>query len=139
MKTVIDKWVLCALSAIAGGAVTDRPFTAAVCGAGPCRAGEASLDLLARLPGAVRRCPHGVLIRTGCLLHAARCRAGAEHDNGCYLLVQPCDSDRRPHSAVIPVGPILTRDDAETVTRWLVDGDLDVGLLDPLLGGRPAA
>jgi hypothetical protein len=56
------------------------------------------------------------------------------------LVVQPCDADRRPRGAAIPVGPILTSDDADAIIRWLADGDLDAGRLDARLrAGRDAA
>jgi hypothetical protein len=113
--------------------VTGRPFTAAVCQAGPCRA--RGLDLLPRLATVVRTCPHGILLRTGCLLQAARCRPGAAHDSGGFLLVQPCDRERRPRGTVIVVGPVLTAADAEAVARWLSDGNLDARQLHPRLRG----
>ena len=120
--------------------MADRPFTVAVCQAGPCCVGGRCVDLLPRLAAVIRLSRHGVLIRTGCLLRAPRCQASAAHDSGCYLVVQPCDADRRPRGAAIPVGPILTSDDADGVIRWLADGDLDAGRLDARLrAGRDAA
>lgn len=118
--------------------MTERPFTVAVCQAGPCRMRARGTDVMGRLASAVRRCPHGVLVRTGCLLHAARCRSGGGHDSGCYLWVQPCDVHRRPHGVVIPVGPVLNQSDADSVAGWLRDGDLDVGRLDVRLRRAPA-
>jgi hypothetical protein len=119
--------------------VTDRPFTVAVCQVGPCSVGGRCPDLLPRLAAVIRRSRHGVLIRTGCLLGAPRCQASAAHDSGCYLMVQPCDADRRPRGAAIPVGPILTGDDADGVLRWLADGDLDAGRLDARVRVGPDA
>lgn len=113
--------------------MTDRPFTVAVCQAAACR----GPDVMVRLAAAIRRCPHGVLVRTGCLLHAPRCRSGPAHDSGCYLWVQPCDTRRRPRGTVIPVGPVLTRRDAESVAAWLDDGDLDAARLDAHLRPTP--
>jgi hypothetical protein len=113
--------------------VTGRPFTAAVCQAGPCRA--RGLDLLPRLATVVRTCPHGILLRTGCLLRAARCGPDGAHDSGGFLLVQPCDRERRPRGAVIVVGPVLTAADAEAVACWLGVGNLDAGQLDARLRG----
>ncbi|GAA2826156.1 hypothetical protein [Nonomuraea rubra] len=120
--------------------MTERPFTVALCQAGPCRSSEPGLDMVPRLAAAVRRCPHGVLLRTGCLLRTPRCRPGAAHDNGCHLIVQPCDIDRSPRGAAIPIGPILSQADAEAVETWLTDGDLDADRLDPRLrvGRQPA-
>ena len=111
--------------------MTDRPFTVLVCQADACRPGGPGPDALGRLASVVRRSPYGVLVRTGCLLNAPRCRADATHDSGCHLVVQPCDAGRRPHGTAIPIGPILTRGDAEAVTAWLADGDLDAARLAP--------
>jgi hypothetical protein len=118
--------------------VADRAFTVVVCRAGPCNPPDPAGDLLLqRLAAVVRRSPHGVLVRSGCLLGALRCRfqgrSEGTHDGGTYLAVQPCDTDRRPCGEAIRVGPILARDDAEAVASWLADGDLDADRLVPRL------
>ena len=113
--------------------MTDDPFTVLVCQADACHPEGPGPDVLARLAAVVRHSPHGVLVRTGCLLNAPRCRTGATHDSGCHLVVQPCGVDRSPHGAAIPVGPILTQDDAMAVTAWLADGGLDAARLAPEL------
>ena len=120
--------------------MADQSFTVAVCRAGPCCIGDRQPELVPRLAAIVRRSRHGVLIRTGCLLRAPRCQVGPAYDSGCYLVVQPCDTDRRPRGAAIPVGPILTDDDTDAVAGWLADGDLDAGRLDARLrfGGAAA-
>jgi hypothetical protein len=111
--------------------VTDQPFTAVICQAGPCtRNGR---RLLEHLRAATRRCPHGVLIRTGCLLRAPRCQTAPDHDSGTYLLVQPCDQDRQPRGPAISIGPVLTSADAAAVANWLTDGGLDAARLEPRL------
>ena len=108
--------------------MNDRPFNAVVCRSGPCAG--ASRQLLERLRAATRSCPHGVLISAGCVLRAARCQSGPGHDSGTYLLVQPCDLDRRPRGIAIGVGPVLSDADADTVAEWLVGGSLDAGRLE---------
>ena len=108
--------------------MNDRPFNAVLCRSGPCAG--ASKPLLERLRAATRRCPHGVLISAGCLLRAPRCRAAPGHDSGAYLLVQPCDLDRRPLGIAIGIGPVLSDADAAVVAEWLADGSLDAGRLD---------
>ncbi len=114
--------------------MADRPFTVVVCRAGPCCPPETGGDLLlTRLSAVVRRSRHGVLVRSGCLLGAPRCLSLGTHDSGTYLAVQPCDTERRPHGHAIPVGPVLSRDDAEAVASWLADGDLDADRLVPRL------
>ncbi|MFI0352589.1 hypothetical protein [Actinomadura sp. 9N407] len=86
-----------------------------------------------RLAAVIKQSRHGVLVRTGCLLDAPRCRSAGTHDSGTYLAVQPCDTRRRPNGPAIRVGPILSRDDAEAVVSWLAEGDLDAGALVPRL------
>jgi hypothetical protein len=111
--------------------MSDEPFSAVVCRSGPC-AGTAG-QLLHRLRAAVRRCPHGVLISTGCVLRAARCRRGPDHESGAYLLVQPCDPDGRPRGIAIGVGPVLTDVDAASVADWLTGSSLEVTRLEARL------
>jgi hypothetical protein len=116
--------------------VNDQPFTVIVCQAAPCDRNR-ELGLMERLGEVVRGCPHTVLIRAGCLMRATRCRAHSAHDCGTYLLVQPCDRDRRPSRPLIAVGPVLTRADTEAVASWLEHQPLDSRLLAPRL--RPKA
>jgi hypothetical protein len=115
--------------------MSDQPFNAVVCRSGPC-AGAAG-PLLRRLRDATRRCPQGVLISAGCLLRASRCRRAPGHDSGAYLMVQPCDLDRRPRGIVIGIGPVLTDADAAAVADWLTGGSLDAACLEPRLRFTP--
>jgi hypothetical protein len=112
--------------------MNDGPFTAIVCQHGPCTVrGE---ELLERLRPAVRDSPHGVLVRAGCLLAAEpRCTAPPGHDSGAYMLVQPCDRDRRPRAMPVAVGPVLSDADADAVADWLAGENLDVGQRERLL------
>lgn len=112
--------------------MNDGPFTAVVCQHGPCaRRGE---ELLERLRPAVRNSPHGVLVRAGCLLAAApRCTAPPGHDSGAYMLVQPCDRDRRPRAMPVAVGPVLSDADTDTVADWLAGENLDADQRERLL------
>ncbi len=112
--------------------MNDQPFNLAICRVGPC-AHDRGLHLLDRLRAVTRHSRQGVLVSTGCLLAADRCRQDAAHDAGACLLVQPCRRDRRPRGMAIAVGPVLTRSDAEAVTAWLEDGRLDASLLEPRL------
>jgi hypothetical protein len=111
--------------------VSDEPFNAIVCRADPCA--TAAAPLLRFLGAATRRCPNGVLISTGCVLRAARCLHVPAHDSGAYLLVQPCDLDRRPQGIAIGIGPVLTEADACAVADWLAGGGLDATRLEPRL------
>lgn len=69
--------------------MSDEPFHAVVCRAGPC-AGAAG-PLLHRLRAAVRCSTHGVLISAGCVLHTTRCLQAPGHDSGAYLVVWTID------------------------------------------------
>ena len=79
------------------------------------------LAILDALGKAIRRSPHGVLVRAPCQLGALWChsRKNSRRTNGAMLLVQPCDTHRRPLGAVIPIGPIKTPKDLLAVTLWL--------------------
>jgi hypothetical protein len=116
-------------------AMSDEPFNAVVCRAGPCA--RAAVPLLRHLGAATRRCPHGVLVSTGCLLRASRCLRAPGHDSGAYLLVQPCDLDRRPRGTAIGVGPVLTAADAAAVAAWLAGDRLDAARLESRLRLTP--
>ena len=111
--------------------MSDEPFNAVVCQAGPCT--RAATPLLRHLGAATRRCPHGVLISTGCVLRAARCLSAPAHDSGAYLVVQPCDLDRRPRGSAIGIGPVVTEEDAFAVADWLTGDSLDTARLEPRL------
>ncbi|MGP4030020.1 hypothetical protein [Actinomadura sp. 3N407] len=122
--------------------MADRAFTVVVCRAGPCDPPGSGGDLLqSRLADVVRRSRHGVLVRSGCLLRAPRCRSQGRpegvHDSGTYLAVQRCDADRKPRGEMIPVGPVLTLDDADAVASWLADGDLEADRLASRLRPTP--
>lgn len=112
--------------------MNDGPFTAVVCQHGPCaRRGE---ELLERLRPAVGNSPHGVLVRAGCLLAAApRCTAPPGRDSGAYMLVQPCDRDRKPRARPVALGPVLSDADADTVADWLAGENLGPGQRERLL------
>ncbi|MEU6665601.1 hypothetical protein [Streptomyces sp. NPDC046727] len=83
---------------------------------------------------AVSTCPHGVMVSTGCLDRFLHCRAGY----GLYAAVQPCRADRRPTGAVVRLGPIATRAEAEAVAAWLRAGMPADGSLVETLRAAPA-
>ncbi|HEX4291377.1 MAG TPA: hypothetical protein VH021_20805 [Trebonia sp.] len=76
----------------------------------------------------------------GCVLRGPRCLAAPGHDSGAYLLVQPCDLDRKPQGVAIGVGPVLSDADVDAVAEWLAGGSLDARRLERRLrlAGRPA-
>jgi hypothetical protein len=104
---------------------TEAGFTAILCG--DCRDGR-ELPVLDALREAVGRCPHGVLVSAPCQLGDLWCRDRPEASDGKIVLVQPCDTERRPTGAVIPVGPIRSREDLASVATWM-SSPLDRGAL----------
>ena len=114
----------------AGRGRRGRPFALVVCSS--CRAAtDQMMDVLRR---AVRDCPHGVMVSTGCLETVLHCR----RDRGLHAAVQPCAVDRRPTGGVVRIGPIITDADAEAVGVWLRDGVPDDGTLPERLRATPA-
>ncbi|WP_128510232.1 hypothetical protein [Streptomyces inhibens] len=85
-----------------------RPFTLIARTNCPNIAGEPVMD---QLRAAVRTCPYGIMISTGCLGGLLRCTRGG----GLRAAVQPCAKDRTPSGPVIRLGPIATEADAELV------------------------
>jgi hypothetical protein len=108
-----------------------RPFTLVVCTT--CR-DTADGEVADGLRQAVRDCPHGVMVATGCLDRFLHCRPG----RGLYAAVQPCAVDRRPTRAVVRLGPLVTEADAEAVGAWLRAGMPDDGTLPDRLRAAPA-
>lgn len=92
-------------------------YTAVLCAAPQCRAPR----LAARLRGTVGASGHGVLVISGCTVGGLACRARAP---GAMLVVQPCDTARRPTGPAIHVGPIGPAD-VEAVAAWLARTPLD--------------
>ncbi|MER5548459.1 hypothetical protein ACWDBD_03815 [Streptomyces sp. NPDC001118] len=115
----------------AAGGRRGRPFTLVVCGSCDAAATGRLMDGLRR---AVRGCPHGVMVSTGCLGKMLRCRSG----RGLHAAVQPCGVDRRPRGAVVRLGPLVTEADAEVVGAWLRAGMPDDGSLPDRLRAEPA-
>jgi hypothetical protein len=118
------------MSDTAGGR-QGRPFTLVVCGSCHAAATGRVMDGLRR---AVRGCPHGVMVSTGCLAQVLHCRSG----RGLYAAVQACGVDRRPAGAVVRLGPLATEADAEAVGQWLRAGMPDDGTLPDRLRAAPA-
>lgn len=114
----------------AGRGHRSHPFTLVVCSS--CRvAADQVTDVLRR---AVRDCPHGVMVSTGCLERVLHCRRG----HGVHAAVQPCGEDRRPTGGLVRIGPVVTVADAETVGVWLRGGMPDDGTLPERLRAAPA-
>ncbi|OIJ97678.1 hypothetical protein [Streptomyces monashensis] len=108
-----------------------RPFTLVVCGSCRTAAGNQVMEGLRR---AVRACPHGVMVSTGCLEMVLHCRGG----RGVHAAAQPCEADRRPSGAVVRLGPLVSEADAEAVAAWLGAGMPEDGTLPDRLRTAPA-
>jgi hypothetical protein len=109
--------------------VSEPGFTAVFCRSSGCGSGDratVAVDLFTALRDAVRESRNGVLVSAGCLLGPSICGARATAP---VVLVQPCDAERRPVGAAVPVGPLRTAADVETLTGWLRTGSLDPALL----------
>jgi hypothetical protein len=107
----------------------DRPFTVVVCQATACEAG-ADPGLLDALRETIRRCPHGVLLRSGCMLGPVTCRPRWLHPHadtsGAIVIVQPCGTDRAPQGIPVRVGPLRHPGDTHALCTWLERGVLVV-------------
>lgn len=115
MKTIVDYGE-------PGGPVsrryTVRPFTVAVCAV--CAGGPDSA-LLQGLRAIISNCPHGMLVRTQCLVGGFTC-ATRGHHSGEMLLLQPCTPDRIPTASVQWIGPVTSELDAEATCAWIAGG-----------------
>lgn len=105
---------------------TRRPFTLVVCTACEAYGEPSALDALR---ATVRRCAHGMLVTTGCLLDATAC-AGSR-TRGVTVVLQPCGVDRRPDGPARWLGPFDGSADVRAVCRWLERGDWDAPLSLP--------
>jgi hypothetical protein len=82
-----------------GRCSTSHPFAVAICGS--CAA-EPAAQLLQMLRASIRRCPHAMLVTTGCLLGQLTCATRPPLE-GVILLLQPCSTQRIPEIFSIPV------------------------------------
>jgi hypothetical protein len=100
---------------------TRQPFTLAICTA--CGA-DVAPQLLQMLRNVVRRCPHGMLVMTECLLGPLACATRPPHE-GAMLLLQLCSIERAPTAPARWLGPITDLADARLVCEWIMRGDWD--------------
>src|ERR1700758_2305021 len=84
---------------------TSRPFTVVLCTS--CAA-KSELGVLEALRAAVRRCGHGVLVTTECMLGALAC-ATLHNGAGGMVVLQPCSVDRPPSGPAHGSGRSITR------------------------------
>lgn len=106
-------------------------FTAVYCGLPACPQGAGGSDCADDLRAAIRSCPHGLLVRTGCALPIARRLAGSTEPlpscSGCsgagtLVVVQPCDENRWPTGPAVVAGPLHEQQDTVELRDWLVNG-----------------
>lgn len=103
---------------------TSRPFTVALCAG--CGTGDA--EILAALRSTTRKCAHGVLVTTACMLGPLTC-ASRPHGPGAMILVQPCSTDRAPVGPTRWIGPVKDAVDVAEVCSWLEQGQWDYRVL----------
>ncbi len=100
---------------------TGRPFTVALCRS--CRT-QSGLAVLEALRATIRRCDHGVLVTTGCVLGMVTCPARV-HGPGVMVVLQPCSIDRVPSEPAHWIGPINDENDVCVLCEWVQRGEWD--------------
>jgi hypothetical protein len=100
---------------------TSRPFTVVLCTS--CTAGP-ELAVVGELRDAIRRCKHGVLVTTACMLDPLTC-AVRPHRPGTIVILQPCSVDRVPRGPACWIGPINDKNDVRALLDWLEQGEWD--------------
>jgi hypothetical protein len=112
--------------------MNDRAFTVMVCTG--CTAGQ-GLSVVDEIRDTIRRCPHAVLVATGCILGPLACASRPDRP-GVLVVLQPCSIDRVPIGPASWVGPINDRHDAAELCDWVERGEWGLGSLPQHL--RPA-
>ena len=105
-------------------------FTAVLCTSPACGVGDEGTvtnGLIDALRAVVRSSRFGVLVTTGCLFGGVAC--GGKATRSPVVLVQACDTQRRPTGIAVRVGPMRTDADVEALVSWLRSGHLDAGAL----------
>jgi hypothetical protein len=83
---------------------------------------DTELPVLQSLRDTIRRCPHGILLTSGCVVGRLWCRSIRTRTPrlaGPIVLVQPCTKARQPVGPAIPVGPLRTIEDLTALGNWL--------------------
>lgn len=114
---------------------TRRPFTVALCRS--CTT-QSELAVLEALRATIRRCDHGMLVITECMLSVLTCGARM-HGPGVMVLLQPCSIDRVPSEPAHWIGPIKDNNDVGVLCEWVQRGQWDRRALPARLRGRAGA
>ncbi|WP_235215874.1 hypothetical protein [Mycobacterium kyorinense] len=80
--------------------------------------------MLEALRATIRRCDHGMLVVTGCMLRIATC-GSRFHGPGVMVVLQPCSIDRVPSEPALWIGPINDETDVCILCDWLQRGEWD--------------
>ena len=107
---------------------TAEGFTVLVCtGCGTKQDEFPPEEVLDTLRGAVRRCPHGMLVSVPWLFGAPVC--AARTSTGVIAALQPCTTDRATSGCARVIGPIRDLVDAAQLRAWVQAGRWNPGLL----------
>ena len=98
---------------------TSRPFTVYLCTS--CTA-KPKLAVLEELRATIRRCAHGMLVTTACMLGPLACAA---RPHGPIVILQPCSVERVPVGSARWIGPINDKVDIRALRGWLEQGQWD--------------
>lgn len=98
---------------------TSRPFTVFLCTSCPA---TRELAVLEELRATIRRCAHGMLVTTACMLGPLACAA---QPHGPIVILQPCSVEHVPIGSPRWIGPINDTNDIQALRDWLEHGVWD--------------
>jgi hypothetical protein len=105
-----------------------RAFIVIACQATRCRPAT-DLPVMTALAATIRRCPHAVLVASGCPLGPILCQTwhhSRRQPPGTVIVIQPCTrTDRHPSGPATALELVHTDHDLTTLCRWLETGQLD--------------
>jgi hypothetical protein len=117
-----------------------RAFTVIACQATGCRPAP-EVPVMSTLAATIRRCPHGILLASGCPLGPITCRTwhhSRRQTPGMVIVIQPCTRiDRHTDGPATALGPVHTAQDLAILCRWLETGQLDYRQLPARLRTPP--
>jgi hypothetical protein len=80
------------------------------------------LAVLEELRATIRRCAHGMLVTTACMLGPLACAA---RPHGPMVILQPCSVEHVPIGPARWIGPINDKVDMRALRDWLERGEWD--------------